>query len=426
MPLLIYLISSLPIEAPTSETTLGSPRQPCSREYRLGEKLTPGIDEKSGVYCRGYRSTLRGHPGASSLAILGLGIISAKNAKNADRGTVVIDKGADGRDAGRSMRDRELEGRKVVWRHELVACFVKPSFDWNLHGCDAIDFKPSIDVVFETGVLGTIDKPSKKLEGTLSGKYGSGGTWQFKKFMFLSVRFTEEKSEGQLSKMEVDNLGEIRLIVRRFVCTGSNYKPVDRDLGHEDIGRGKEVVVHEKDIKGLDITHAVKVSHLSSKVVFIVIYRVDKKSINQLTWNTRYGKEATTVKTPIYLPGRKLETKEKPFMIFRFLYTSERALKNLGFMQRTISAEPQPKRGHGVNSSSKENDLADMTHEQMKEEIMRLTVYASSRKNIRFGVKRELDSSVPAGKPKTEPGPSTNGRVKRFAEVETIDLTGDD
>ncbi|KAL7268431.1 hypothetical protein RUND412_008951, partial [Rhizina undulata] len=175
----------------------------------------------------------------------------------------------------------------------VLNCTVKPSFDWNLHGCDAIDFKPSIDGVFGTGVLCTIDKPSKKLEGTLTGKYGSVGTWGFEKFMVSSVRFTEDKSEGQLSKMEVDNLGEIRLIVRRFVCKGSNYKLVDRDSGHEDSRRGKEVVVHEKAIKGRYITHAVK-----------------------------YG-EATTVKTPKYLPGRKLETKERPFMIFRFLYRSE-------------------------------------------------------------------------------------------------------
>ncbi|KAL7270828.1 hypothetical protein RUND412_006451 [Rhizina undulata] len=268
---------------------------------------------------------------------------------------------------------------------------VDQSFNWNLHRCGSISVLPSIDGVFERHGqdMWEVRRSSVRLRGVIK-KCERDGTWQLKKFIFSSVRITEDKSEDQLSKAEVDNLGEIKLVLRRYIIIsrssiGFNSPP-------NEARRDKDAVLYEKDVKGRDITHAV-----------------------------RHG-EATPAGASNYFNGFHLETKEKPFMIFRFLYRSERVLKNLGLIPRTISLEPQPKLEHGNTSLGEENDLTGMTHEQMMEEIRRLRTQVPRTKRI--GAKRERDSSVAAGKPKTEAGPSK--RAKRFAEVETIDLTADD
>ncbi|KAL7274315.1 hypothetical protein RUND412_002786 [Rhizina undulata] len=280
---------------------------------------------------------------------------------------------------------------------------VKQSFKWDSHGCNSIRFQASIDGVFaDLDGLVTISSPSQSLSGS-NEKSGPDGTWQFRKFIFSSIRITEDESEDPHSKEEVETLGEIKIIVRRVIFND----PLARvqgctlhlsRLNYSGVGEYmyKDAVVHEKAIKDQDITYAVTYEEFTTT------------EAAQIKYNCA-----------VHL----LDSRETPFMIFRFLYRAEHALKSLGLIPRTPAPEPKPKN----ESLDQEDDLSSMNKEQMAEEIRRLRAYASRADVV--GFKREKDSSLPAVRPKTEPGTSTDKRAKRAkraANIEIIDLTEDD
>lgn len=72
--------------------------------------------------------------------------------------------------------------------------------------------------------------------------------------MFSSVELTEEKGHGELASLDkVNKLGEVVVTVCRYRKSGMSG--VSR--GGSEAGTGR-TVVHEKAIKGRDISHSVQ------------------------------------------------------------------------------------------------------------------------------------------------------------------------
>lgn len=81
----------------------------------------------------------------------------------------------------------------------------------------------------------------------------STGNWELRKFIFSSVELTEERGQGELTLENVNKLGEIIVTVRRYKNLGISGAVASGP----DIGT-KRVVIHEKTIKGRDISHSVR------------------------------------------------------------------------------------------------------------------------------------------------------------------------
>lgn len=79
------------------------------------------------------------------------------------------------------------------------------------------------------------------------------GNWELRKFLFSSVEFTEEKDQGEMTLENVNKLGEIIVFVRRHRKSGVSGAGV----GGSDTGTSR-AVIHEKTIKGRDISHSVR------------------------------------------------------------------------------------------------------------------------------------------------------------------------
>lgn len=79
------------------------------------------------------------------------------------------------------------------------------------------------------------------------------GDWELRKFMFSSVELTEERDRGELALENVNKLGEIVVKVMRFRKSGMSVA----SRSGTDTGT-KRAVIHEKAIKGRDISHSVR------------------------------------------------------------------------------------------------------------------------------------------------------------------------
>lgn len=79
------------------------------------------------------------------------------------------------------------------------------------------------------------------------------GNWELRKFLFSSVELTEEKGQGEMTLENVNKLGEINVFVRRHRRSGG---PGVSTSG-SDAGT-KRAIIHEKAIKGRDISHSVR------------------------------------------------------------------------------------------------------------------------------------------------------------------------
>lgn len=79
------------------------------------------------------------------------------------------------------------------------------------------------------------------------------GNWELRKFLFSSVELTEERGQGEMTLENVNKLGEITVFVRRHRKSGVS----GAGTSGSEIGTNR-AVIHEKTIKGRDISHSVR------------------------------------------------------------------------------------------------------------------------------------------------------------------------
>lgn len=96
------------------------------------------------------------------------------------------------------------------------------------------------------------EKSSISIQGT-SVDTGPEG-WQIRKFMFSSVELTEEKGRSELTQDNINKIGEIKVSVCRYMKTGGYG--IGPGHGHDE--GMKRAVIHEKAVKGRDISHSVQ------------------------------------------------------------------------------------------------------------------------------------------------------------------------
>lgn len=106
---------------------------------------------------------------------------------------------------------------------------------------DGVDEKP--------GLLGR-RRPTISINGTMV--FTPTGNWELRKFLFSSIELTEERSHDELTLENVNKLGEITVSLRRFKLSGLTR--ISSGSGPET----KRAVIHEKSIKGRDISHSVQ------------------------------------------------------------------------------------------------------------------------------------------------------------------------
>ncbi|KAL0639146.1 hypothetical protein Q9L58_001832 [Maublancomyces gigas] len=200
----------------------------------------------------------------------------------------------------------------------------------------------------------------------------SRGVWELRKFLFSRVNFTEDHVADALAPDKINKLGEIVVTVRR--CRVLERRPKTRGIGQEVCVEGPSVV-HEKSVKGRDVSHSVSRA------------------------------KGTPVQTPKSFPGTYLDTMESPYMVFRFLYKSERALKTMGLLEYSPSPPPptvQIERSNGFTKPKAE--IKEVKHEH------------------RY-LKRERTDSGPSATPGRK---KTQKMAPQPEDIETVDLTGDD
>jgi len=202
----------------------------------------------------------------------------------------------------------------------------------------------------------------------------AGGGRIRRAFTFAKIIVTEDQDHIGQARRQLGELGEIKVVVRRYVQTG-----VIEKLGSENL---IETIkhVHEKDLKGRDITHAIGFSDRASR-------------------EARY----------LVCQGRLLD-KHDPLATVRFRYRSERALKSLGLIPKT----PSPPALSQIDSVSIPPD-EDRSRDELIAELRRLRRERSSLPSVKQEppVKRERRQSITATVPRAK-------KVKT-----TIDLTGD-
>lgn len=118
---------------------------------------------------------------------------------------------------------------------------------------NALSFKTKIDGVKETGKVYTFGDKDLKISGTKVRT--SSGAWELRKFLFSSIDFTEDHKVDTLALNKVNQLGEIVVKVFRYKVSGC--RPRRASHGLRTSGGGSGVVVHEKSVKGRDISHSV-------------------------------------------------------------------------------------------------------------------------------------------------------------------------
>lgn len=79
------------------------------------------------------------------------------------------------------------------------------------------------------------------------------GNWELRKFLFSSVKLTEERGQDEMTLENVNKLGEINVFVRRHRKSGVS----GAGTSGSDAGTNR-AVIHEKTIKGRDISHSVR------------------------------------------------------------------------------------------------------------------------------------------------------------------------
>ncbi|KAA8894794.1 hypothetical protein FN846DRAFT_912504 [Sphaerosporella brunnea] len=194
-------------------------------------------------------------------------------------------------------------------------------------------------------------------------------SWLEREFIFSSLDVTEDNSLRD-KNTRYDSLGEIAVMIYRYKTSGPSGA---LGVGAEDYCRelsSAVKLVHEKDCKGRDISHRIETS--------------------QPAPSTR----------PTAVPGTYIDPLESPHVIIKFRYRSERALKGLGLIPRIPPPSPSPE----------PNDMHApeyMTRKELLAEVRRLH-------------KAENDPTIKRERPHGE------ARKRRTADVEVIDLTGDD
>lgn len=83
----------------------------------------------------------------------------------------------------------------------------------------------------------------------------SRGVWELRKFLFSRVNFTEDHVADALAPDKINKLGEIVVTVRR--CRVLERRPKTKGIGQEVCAEGPSVV-HEKSVKGRDVSHSVR------------------------------------------------------------------------------------------------------------------------------------------------------------------------
>ncbi|KAL7267545.1 hypothetical protein RUND412_009863 [Rhizina undulata] len=246
------------------------------------------------------------------------------------------------------------------------------AFPWPKASWFRLKFILSIDGVYVDNYLLHAGDASNVFRGAYSQR--DDGSWERRGFLFSGVKVGED---GAGVENKVGELGEIKVEVRRFRI---NLKAKAAAVVPEAMKGGKrhtqEMVISETVLKGSDVTHSVK--------------RSDAEECNPRNFVT----------------GKILDFR-KPYMVFRFLYRSERGLKYLGLIPRSPSPEPDP-----------DGDIDNMTQAELVEELKKL------RAQMRPGVKREHETTFP-----NEPGSNSGYKRQRIhaaIKAETIDLTNEE
>lgn len=116
---------------------------------------------------------------------------------------------------------------------------------------DGLAIQLRIDGVDEQPMLLDHTHPTITISGTRFRT--SAGGWELRKFLFSSVELTEESGNGELTLENVNKLGKITVFVKRFKKSGtSGVSTSGLDTGTT------RATIHEKTIKGRDISHSVQ------------------------------------------------------------------------------------------------------------------------------------------------------------------------
>lgn len=212
------------------------------------------------------------------------------------------------------------------------------------------------------------------------------GRWLQRNFVFSKLDVTEDGNPKDKKAINLEALGEITINVRRYRVTGPSYLARNADGFKETTNQTKSV--HEKQLKGHDISHTVGMS------------------------------QPIATSNPTVVPGVFVDP-ETPYAIIKFRYRSERALKGLGLIPRTPlpSLSPEPHKSSDAERAS----IDAMSREDLEAELLRLRRASQPKvkpENAPRRFKREHTRSViPADS-------ATQARKKRKAP-KVIDLTGD-